>query len=124
MAKANEVKAGDRLAGLAAETALERMAARSLLADVPVGAFLDEPAVPAERDDVTRIILDDLDPEVRDETAGWSLGELREKILAADGREIARLGSGLTSEAIAGVARLMSNMDLVSAASRVMVRAT
>jgi len=124
MAKANEVKAGDRLAGLAAETALERMAARSLLADITVGAFLDEPAVPAERDDVTRIILDDLDPEVRDETANWSLGELREKILAADGREIARLGRGLTSEAIAGVARLMSNMDLVSAASRVMVRAT
>lgn len=124
MAKANEPKAGDALAGLAAESASERMAAKSLLAEVPVGAFVEEPAVDPSKDEVSRIILEDLDPQVREEVAGWTLGELRERLLESDGDEMLRLGRGLASEAIAGVARLMSNLDLVVAASRLRVEAT
>lgn len=124
MAKANEVKAGDTLAGLAASSATERMAAKALLAEVPVGAFVEEPAVDPAVDEVSRIILEDLDPMVREEVAGWRLGELRERLLEADGDEMLRIGSGLTSEAIAGVARIMSNLDLVVAASRIRVEAT
>lgn len=124
MAKANEVKAGDSLAGLAAQSATERMAAKCLLADVPVGAFVEEPAVDPAKDEVTRIILEDLDAVVREEVAGVSLGELRERLLEADGEEMLRLGRGLTSEAIAGVTRLMSNLDLVSAAAKIRVEAT
>lgn len=124
MAKANETKAGDSLAGIAAASATERMAAKTLLAEVPVGAFVEQPAVDPGIDEVSRIILEDLDPVVRDEVAGWSLGELRERLLEADGPEMLRIGRGLTSEAIAGAARLMSNLDLVTAASRIRVEAT
>jgi len=124
MSKANEVKAGDTLAGLAANSATERMAAKSLLCEVPVGAFVEEPAVDPAKDEVSRIILDDLEPKVRDEVAGWTLGELRECLLEADGDEMLRIGKGLTSEAISGVTRLMSNLDLVTAASRIRVEAT
>ncbi len=124
MAKANEPKSGDRLAGLAAGTASERMAAKFLLADVPVGAFVEQPAVPAERDLVTRSILGHLDAGLAREVSGWSLGELRERLLEADSTELSRLGKGLTSEAIAGVTRLMSNLDLISTAARMSPQAT
>lgn len=124
MAKASEPKSGDRLAGLAADSASERMAAKFLLADVPVGTFVEQPAVPAERDLVTRSILGHLDAGLAREVSGWSLGELRERLLEADGTELSRLGKGLTSEAIAGVTRLMSNLDLISTAARMSPQAT
>jgi ethanolamine ammonia-lyase large subunit len=124
MAKANESKAGDRLAGLAASDASERMAARHLLAEVEVREFAENPAVPYEQDEVTRRILDGLDAGVASEVGSWTAGELRERILGADGPEILRWGRGLSSEAISAVARLMSNLDLVQAASRIGVQTT
>ncbi|MBK8804738.1 MAG: ethanolamine ammonia-lyase subunit EutB [Fibrobacteres bacterium] len=124
MARANEPKAGDRLAGLAAHTTQEHMAARMILSEVRASEFLDQPAVAASRDWVTSRILSGLDPDARRETADWTIGQLREKILESDGETVLRWGSGLTSEAIAAVARLMSNMDLVLAASKLRVATT
>jgi ethanolamine ammonia-lyase large subunit len=124
MARANEPKAGDRLAGIAAGSALERMAARMLLADIKVSAFLQQSAVDPSSDWVTSRILSSLDPGACAETAGWTIGELRERILEADGEAVLKWGRGLTSEAIAAVARLMSNMDLVLAASKLRVVTT
>jgi len=124
MAKASEIKSGDRLAGLSADSASERMAAKYLLSEVAVGSFVEQPAVPAERDLVTRRILEQLDTGISEEISSWNLGELRERLLEADATELIRLGKGLTSEAIAGVTRLMSNLDLISTAARMSPQAT
>jgi ethanolamine ammonia-lyase large subunit len=124
MAKANEPKSGDRLAGLAASSAMERMAARILLAEVKVGDFLDHPLVAPESDSVSRRILESLDPLTRDETAGWTVGELRERILQSSGTAVAKWGRGLSSDAIAAAARLMTNLDLVVGASKLRVFST
>lgn len=121
MAKANAPKSGDRLAGIAAESAQERIAARQVLADMPLSRFVDTPAVPSDRDEVTRIILAGIDSTTWSELQGWSVGELRERILGADGATLLRWGRGLPSEAIAAVAKLMSNLDLVAAAARIPV---
>ena len=121
MAKANAPKSGDRLAGICAQSAQERIAARQVLSEIPVSRFLEEPAVPADRDEVTRAIQAGLEPVAWAEVRGWSVGELREKILAAEGPTLLRWGKGLPSEAIAAVAKLMSNLDLVSAAAKIAV---
>jgi ethanolamine ammonia-lyase large subunit len=121
MAKANAPKSGDRLAGLCAESAQERIAARQVLSELPLSRFLDEPAVPADRDEVTRTILAGIDPAAWNEINAWSVGELRERLLAADGPTALRWGKGLPSEAIAAVAKLMSNLDLVAASAKIPV---
>jgi len=121
MAKANAPKSGDRLAGICAQSAQERIAARQVLSEIPVSRFLEEPAVPADRDEVTRAIQAGLEPVAWAEVRGWSVGELREKILAVEGPTLLRWGKGLPSEAIAAVAKLMSNLDLVSAAAKIAV---
>ena len=123
MGKANEEKSGDRLAGVAAETTAERAAAKLVLAEVPLWALRQSPAVPYEQDEVTRVIQDAVDPTVYDEIKGWTVGELREYLLTDEigGEQIARLSAGLTAEMIAAVAKLMSNMDLVYAASKIRV---
>jgi ethanolamine ammonia-lyase large subunit len=121
MGKANAPRSGDRLAGVEAENAQERIAARQVLADLPVAVFGEEPAVAYEVDEVTRVILDGLDAEAWKEVRGWTVGELRERILEADGPTVRRWGQGLPSEAIAAVAKIMSNLDLVAAAAKIPV---
>jgi ethanolamine ammonia-lyase large subunit len=123
MGKANEEKSGDRLAGLAAETTLERAAAKMVLAEVPLWALRQNPAVVYEHDEVTRVILDALDDTVYEEIKNWTAGELREWLLddKNEGEEIRRVSNGLTSEMIAAVTKLMSNMDLVFCASKIRV---
>lgn len=123
MGKANEEKSGDRLAGLAADCAAERAAARFILAELPLSAFRDEPAWPYEKDEVTRVILDGLNETIYREISGWTVGSLREWILDydTDGDELARISKGLSSEMIAAVTKLMSNLDLVYAASKMRV---
>lgn len=123
MGKANEEKSGDRLAGLAADSAEERAAARFVLADLPLSVLKDNPAVPYETDEVTRVIQDGINETVYREIAGWTVGALREWLLSdtTDGNAIARVSSGLTSEMIAAVTKLMSNLDLVYAASKIRV---
>jgi len=123
MGKANEEKSGDRLAGLAADSAEERAAARFVLADLSLKDLRECPAIPYENDEVTRVIQDGVNEAAYREIAGKTVGELREWLLsdATTGDEIARVSNGLTSEMIAAVAKLMSNLDLVCAASKMRV---
>ncbi len=118
LAKANEEKSGDRLAGLAAETVSERIAAKRVLADVTLRELYENPVVPPEQDAITRLILDDLQRPIYDSVKSWTVAKLREHVLSdeADGPSLLRLSRGLTSEMIAACAKLMTNMDLVHAA--------
>jgi ethanolamine ammonia-lyase large subunit len=123
MGKANEEKSGDRLAGLAAETAAERVAAKLVLAGVPLWALRQNPAVTYEEDEVTRVIQDAVDEDSYTEIRHWTVGELRDWLLSdrAEGKDIQHVSSGLTAEMISAVTKLMSNMDLVYAASKIRV---
>ncbi len=123
MGRANEEKSGDRLAGLAAETTAERAAAKLVLAEVPLWALYENPVVSADRDEVTQVIMAGINQTVYSEIKDWTVGELREWLLAieTDGDQIKRISNGLTAEMISAVTKLMSNMDLVLAASKIRV---
>ena len=125
LAKANEEKSGDRLAGVAAETAEERVAAKVVLANLTLADLREHPAVPYEEDEVTRIIQDDLNETIYGEIRNWTVGELREWLLDErhDDADIRRISRGLTSEMVAGVAKLMSNLDLIYGAKKIRVTA-
>ncbi len=125
LAKANEIKTGDQLAGLAAETAQERVAAKVVLSALTLGDLREHPAVPYETDEVTRIIQDDLNEPVFRSIRGWTVAELREWILSetTSCEDIRKISRGLTSEMVAAVAKLMSNLDLIYAASKITVTA-
>jgi ethanolamine ammonia-lyase large subunit len=126
LAKASEVKSGDEMLGIAAESALERVAARYVLSELTLEEVRANPAIPYEEDEVTRVIEDAINDRIFDEVRGWTIGALREQLLshATDSDEILRLSRALTAETIAGVAKLMSNMDLVYAASKIRVIST
>lgn len=123
MGKANQEKSGDQLAEVAAASAIERAAAQYVLSEVPLSAFYENPAVPYDEDEVTRVILDGVNQAAYAELKSWTVGQLREWLLdnATTDAEIARLRDGLTSEMIAAVAKLMSNLDLVLASSKMRV---
>lgn len=125
LAKANEEKSGDRLAHLAAETAQERVAAKVVLSQIQLSDLRNHPAVPYETDEVTRIIQDDVNEPIYEEIKNWTVSELREWILDENttGDDIRRISRGLTSEMVAAVAKLMSNMDLIYGASKIRVTA-
>ncbi|MCC7162562.1 MAG: ethanolamine ammonia-lyase subunit EutB [Anaerolineae bacterium] len=123
MGKANEEKSGDHLAGVAASSAIERAAAKYVLSEVPLWALYENPVIPYEQDEVTRVILDAVAQNVYADIRNWTVGELREWLLdnRTTDEDIHRAQQGLTSEMIAAVAKLMSNMDLVLAASKIRV---
>ncbi|MFC7392346.1 ethanolamine ammonia-lyase subunit EutB [Scopulibacillus cellulosilyticus] len=120
-AKANEEKSGDRLAGIAAETVQERIAAKQVLSDITLAEIRDNPLLPAEEDEVSRIIEGDINEPVYQKIKNWSVAELRETILndKTTSEDLKRLSRGLTSEMIAAAAKLMSNLDLVHAAGKI-----
>ena len=126
LAKANEEKSGDILAGIAATSDLERVAAKQVLSHLLVRDLRENPVVPYEDDEVTRINQDSIDPAVYNSIANWTMAELREYILSYECTEddLHRLSKGLTSEVIAGVCKLMSNLDLIYAANKIRVTAT
>ncbi len=125
LAKANEEKSGDRLAGLVAETAEERVAAKIVLSQITLEELRNHPVVPYETDEVTRIIQDDVNESIYKEIKGLTVSEFREWILAetTTGEMIRRISRGLTSEMVAAAAKLMSNMDLVYGAKKIRVTA-
>ena len=125
LAKANEEKSGDILAGIAASSGTERIAAKEVLSNLLVSDLRENPVVPYEQDDVTRIIQDAVSEPIYNKIRNWTIGELREYILSHNTteRDIRHLSRGLTSEVIAGVCKLMSNLDLIYAASKVRVTA-
>ena len=126
LAKANEVKSGDTLAGIAAETDLERIAAKEVLSNLLVRDLRENPVVPYEEDEVTRINQDSIDPVVYNPIANWTIAQLREYILSYQTTEedIKQLSRGLTSEVVAGVCKLMTNLDLIYGANKIRVTAT
>lgn len=125
LAKANEEKSGDILAGVAAENAEERVAAKYVLSNLKVSDVRNNPVVPYEIDEVTRIIQDAVNEKIYEGIKNWSIAELREWLLDTNttGEHIARIRRGLTSEIIAAVTKLMSNMDLIVAARKIIVTA-
>lgn len=126
MAKANEQKSGDILAGIAASGDLERVAAKRVLAGITLQDLRENPAVPYETDEVTRLDQDFIDPQVYESIRRLTVGEFREYLLSyeADERAIKRVSTGITAEMAAAVCKLMSNLDLVYAANKVRVEAT
>ena len=125
LAKANEEKTGDQLAGLAAESAQERVAAKVVLSEMTLRDLRENPAVPYEEDEVTRIIQDDLNIPAYEKIKNKTVGEFREWILDENttSDEIRKASRGLTSEMVAAVAKLMSNLDLIYAAAKMPVTA-
>lgn len=126
MAKANEEKSGDRLAGVAAETVQERIAAKMVLSELLLEDIRNHPLIAPEEDEVSRIIEEDINERVYEEIKRWSVAELREYILHLNTghRELMRISRGLTSEMIAAVAKIMSNLDLVHAANKIEIITT
>lgn len=125
MAKANEKKSGDCLAGIAAENGLERIAAKKVLSTLTVEDLLNNPAVSYEDDFVTKIIQDDLDLQAYERVRKWTIGELREWLLdeKTSGDDMLKCGRGLPSECIAAVAKLMGNLDLMYAGNKMKITA-
>jgi len=124
LAKANEEKAGDRLAGIAAETAAERVAAKVVLSELTLSDLRENPVVPPETDEISRIQEKDLDTAAFERVKGLTVGEFREFLLKKPGKEIQSLSKGFTAEMVAASAKLMGNMDLVNVARKLVVTAT
>ena len=125
LARANEEKSGDILAGVAARSEIERVAAKEVLATMRLEELRENPVVPYEEDEVTRLNQDGLNQTIYNEIRGWTVSELREWLLAGTTAEsqIRRISKGLTAEMVAAVAKLMSNLDLVYAAAKIRVPA-
>lgn len=120
LAKASPARSGDYLAGLAAASEGERMAARMALADVPLSVFLNEALVPYEDDEVTRLILDRHDAQAFQPIASLTVGEFRNWLLLheTDSATLASVSAGITPEMAAAVSKLMRNQDLISVARK------
>ncbi|MDR5780896.1 ethanolamine ammonia-lyase subunit EutB [Caballeronia sp. LZ065] len=120
LAKASPLRSGDQLAGLAAASEEERVAAKHALARVPLRAFLNEPLIPYEQDEVTRLILDGHSPAAFAEIAHLTVGDFRDWLLSAsaDTAALTRITDGLTPEMVAAVSKLMRNQDLIAVARK------
>ncbi len=121
LAKATPPRSGDRLAGIAADSAEEMIAARMALADVPLKQFLNEAVIPYEDDEVTRLIIDShATPGLRadllaDRRRFPRLAVVRRRDRR---RRLAQLSRGITPEMAAGVSKLMRNQDLILVAKK------
>jgi ethanolamine ammonia-lyase large subunit len=120
MAAASPPRSGDHLAGLAAGSMEERVAARYVLADLPLARFLEEALIPYEADEVTRLIIDSHDRAAFARISGMSVGGFREWLLSdeADSASLSALSRGVTPEMAAAVSKLMRNQDLIAVARK------
>ncbi|MCK2010823.1 ethanolamine ammonia-lyase subunit EutB, partial [Peribacillus sp. Aquil_B8] len=123
LAKANEEKSGDRLAGIAADSVQERIAAKAVLSELTLADIRNYPLLSPEEDEVSRIIDGLINGTIYQSVKNWSVAELREYILSDEttGEDLKRLSRGLNSEMIAAAAKLMSNLDLIHAANKIEV---
>src|SRR3954467_5783259 len=123
LAKATPPRSGDRLAGIAAETAEQMVAARMALADVPLQRFLAETVVPYEDDEVTRLIIDSHDAAAFAAISSLTTGAFRDWLLsdAATPAVLAKLSRGIAPEMAAAVSKLMRNQDLILVAKKCQV---
>ncbi len=120
LACASPRRSGDELAGIAAATDAQRVAARLVLADLPLSAFLSEAVVPYETDEVTRLILDDHDATAFAPVSSLTVGGFRDWLLSyeADEAALGALAPGLTPEMAAAVSKIMRNQDLITVAAK------
>jgi ethanolamine ammonia-lyase large subunit len=120
LAKASPYRSGDVLAGLAAESYEERVAAQITLADVPLKTFLNESIIPYEKDEITRLIIDSHDIAAFRLIDSLTVGELRDWLLRdeTDTLTLRNLSPGLTPEMVAAVSKLMRNQDLIAVAKK------
>ena len=120
MARASPARSGDALAGVAAGSAQERVAAQMALADLPLARFLSEALVPYEDDEVTRLIVDTHDPSAFAPIRHLSVGDFRNWLLsdAADSATLAAVAPGITPEMAAAVSKIMRNQDLILVAKK------
>ncbi|MCA9674338.1 MAG: ethanolamine ammonia-lyase subunit EutB [Kofleriaceae bacterium] len=127
LARANPPKSGDDLAGVSARDAVERVAARAVLADLTLAELREHPVVPYEADELTRVVEDELDAAAFKAVAHLTVGQFREWLLdgATTGATMRAVAAGLTPEMAAAACKLMSNLDLmtVGAKAEVVVRA-
>jgi ethanolamine ammonia-lyase large subunit len=120
-AKANEEKSGDHLAGIAARSERERVAAKRELADLPLAEIAARPLIDPDQDDVSRLLLETYDRDAFREIASLTVGEFRELLLddATGATELGRVGRAIIPEIAAAVAKIMSNKDLILAAGKI-----
>ena len=121
LAKANEEKSGDELAGLAAGTLTERIAAKEVLSNLTLKEIRENPVLPYEQDEVTRVIQDGVNEAVYREIQNWTVSDLREWVvdIKTTNNDIRRIRRGLTSEMIASITKLMGNLDLIYATQKI-----
>ncbi|MFW5726678.1 MAG: ethanolamine ammonia-lyase subunit EutB [bacterium] len=120
LAKASPLRSGDQMAGLSAQIAEERVAAQMALADLPLRIFLEEPLIPYEKDEVTRLIFDTHDQHAFKSISHFTVGDFRNWLLAypTDGNILKAIAPGLTPEMVAAVSKLMRVQDLVLVAAK------
>src|ERR1700704_7065029 len=120
LAKATPPRSGDRLAGIAAESAEQMIAARIALSDVPLRQFLHETVIPYEDDEITRLIVDSHDAAAFAAISSLTVGAFRDWLLsdAATAATLAQVARGITPEMAAAVSKLMRNQDLILVAKK------
>jgi len=123
LACATPARSGDELAGIAASTNARRVAARRVLADLPLKVFLQEAVVPYESDEVTRLIIDGHDPAAFATISHMTVGDFRDWLLShpVDGALLASIANGVTPEMAAAVSKIMRNQDLLAVAAKIRV---
>ena len=123
MARATPYRSGDALAGIAAQSAEERVSAQYALSDLPLRQFLSDLLIPYETDEVTRLIVDTHDPAAFAPVASLTVGEFRDWLLSDDatGERLAALSPGLMAEMVAAVSKLMRIQDLILVAAKIRV---
>ncbi len=123
LAKATPARSGDFLAGVAADTYAERMAARMCLAEIPLKQFLEDLIIPYETDEVTRLIVDTHDRQAFAEISHLTVGDFRDWLLSdvANTETLSRIAAGVTPEMAAAVSKLMRNQDLILVAKKCQV---
>jgi len=120
LAKASPFRMGDALAGLAAESNMERIAAQCTLSEISLKDFLKEATIPYEKDEVTRLIMDTHDKVAFEEISSFTVGDLRNWLLTheVDSQKLLTISKGLTPEMVAAVSKLMRNQDLIAVAQK------
>lgn len=123
MAKASPLRSGDQLAGVAANSAEERVIAQMVLADLPLKTFLQDLLIPYEQDEITRLIIDEHDAKAFLEIAHLTVGDFRNWLLqeSTTSVEISRVSKGITPEMAAAVSKIMRNQDLILVAKKCQV---
>jgi ethanolamine ammonia-lyase large subunit len=120
LAKASPERSADKLAGIAAEHEIERVAAQYVLADIPLKHFLEEPLIPYELDEVTRLIIDSHDKQAFSIISSMTVGEFRDWLLRHEttGDMLEEIRYGITPEMAAAVSKLMRIQDLITVAKK------